>query len=196
MTTVEQQYIDAIHAAGNTGLTQHLEHILDQQTNDERARLEHPGALRGAALWYARRDIAVFPCHPQGKQPATRNGFKDATTDLDQIRAWWDITPDANIGIPTGRSFDVIDVDGYDGVISMWAGPTPLAETLTILGHVSTPRHGGHHLYVPVTGHGNKAAIYPGIDYRGRGGYVIAPPSAGPDGTARYRWIKPLQVGE
>jgi hypothetical protein len=42
-----------------------------------------------AASYYADRGLAVFPLLPQSKVPATPNGFKDATTNADQIQAWW-----------------------------------------------------------------------------------------------------------
>src|SRR5215203_548078 len=68
------------------------------------------------ALWYAVvHDWLVFPLHTPGdggcscgngecrnfgKHPRTPNGFKDATTDPDQIRRWWEQWPSANIGSP------------------------------------------------------------------------------------------------
>jgi len=40
------------------------------------------------ALGYARHGWPVFPCMPGSKEPATRHGFKDASTDPDRITAW------------------------------------------------------------------------------------------------------------
>ena len=71
-----------------------------------------------SAIAYADRfQLPVFPCQPKGKKPLTANGFKDATTDLQQIRIWWSKTPQANIGIPTGRrsGFDALDIDYRHG---------------------------------------------------------------------------------
>ena len=59
-------------------------------------------------------------CERPGKHPRTANGVKDATTDRDQVRAWWKQWPDANIGIAIGRSSGifVVDVDGKSGKAS------------------------------------------------------------------------------
>jgi hypothetical protein len=82
--------------------------------------------LRAAALAYAARGWPVFPCHgirdgrctcgkPEcahpGKHPLTRHGFKDATTDPQQIDRWWTDHPDANVAIATGASSDLIVLD-------------------------------------------------------------------------------------
>lgn len=166
----------------------------DAADAEREARLTRPGALAAAAAWYAGLGAPVFPLIPRGKAPATRHGFKDATTDLQQIRDWWSANPRHNIGLPSGLWFDVIDVDtdpeGPDpgrGFVSLGIcrehGILP-----PVLGVVHTPR-GGRHLYVaPAPGAKNKAGFAPGIDYRGAFGYVAAPPSVGENG-ARYDWL-------
>ena len=47
------------------------------------------GTTLRQALAYARRGWPVFPCLPGQKIPATRHGFRDATTDEQQITAWF-----------------------------------------------------------------------------------------------------------
>lgn len=149
-----------------------------------------PVSLTAAALWYAEQQLAVFPLQPGTKIPYKGSrGCKDATTDPDQVRAWWAADPDANIGLATGTLVDVVDIDGHTGQTSRTRN-WPMFEALTRLGTVSTPRPGGMHLYVPAAGVGNKAGLLPGVDYRGRGGYVVAPPSRTDQGT--YRWLTPL----
>jgi hypothetical protein len=139
--------------------------------------------MRDHALEYAESGIPVFPCRPRGKKPLTEHGFKDATVDAATIRDWWSVEhwPDANIGTPTGISFDVCDVDTEEAL----RGLAALA-----LGHddphgpvVLTCR--GWHFYYAPTGIGNRVEFNGGCDWRGRGGYAIVPPSLH-EGGAEY----------
>jgi hypothetical protein len=145
-------------------------------------------SLGSSALWYAKRGWPVFPLYPNSKQPAISkrdggNGLHDATTDVDQVRAWWTQNPEYNIGLPTGINFDVIDIDGPDGIASLRElGDDVIPE---VHGKVSTPR--GFHIYVEKTGNGNRANVRKGIDYRGEGGYVVGAPSQ--IDFKRYAWV-------
>jgi putative DNA primase/helicase len=139
--------------------------------------------LLDGVLEYAEGGIPVFPCNPD-KKPVTAHGFKDATTDERQIRAWWQKWPRAMIGIPTGvkSGIDVLDldvkpeeyIDGHEFVPN-WADLSPIV--------VETPS-GGHHVYFQSEGkvRCSTDAIAPGVDTRGEGGYVIAAPSRNKDG--------------
>lgn len=183
---------NAVLADGDQGRIDAFLAEVDAHDATREARLTRPGALKGAAEWYAANGIAVFRLQPCDKKPFPGSrGFKDATTNLAQVRAWWTATPDANIGIPTGHGFDVIDIDPP-------AGPLSLLELRDadvvpeVIGRVITPRCGDH-LYVRASGDGNTAGLLPGIDYRGLGGYVVAPPSIGPNGV-RYTWTRPLDL--
>ena len=101
---------------------------------------------------YARRGWRVFPCQWRGarrKQPLTKRGFYDASSDPAQIREWWERSPHALIGSPTGRltGFVVLDMD------SKRAGATGF-DTLAELGFAMLPEtpmahtaSGGLHLY-------------------------------------------------
>lgn len=189
--TLEQRYVAAIET-GNVALRCRLETELDALTYAENDRLNAPDALIKAALWYAKQGVAVFPCEPRGKRPLTTNGFKDASTDPAVIQAWWAKHESANVGAPTGVTFDVVDLDGPEAVGTIYFGdnrPTMPPE----IGHVLTPRTAGHHIYIKPTGRGNKAGFMPHVDYRGKSGYVVLPPSIGANGR-RYRWTKPLDV--
>jgi hypothetical protein len=58
--------------------------------------------LHIAALEFASRGSPVFPCFPISKNPLTDHGFKDASTDPDIIRSWWNKWPSVNLAIATG----------------------------------------------------------------------------------------------
>jgi hypothetical protein len=134
----------------------------------------------------------MFPCVPRGKKPLTPNGFKDATTDLSQIEKWWAHWPEANIAIATGNisGLYVIDVDGEDGRAAflnlLQRLHEPLPQTLVCI----TGR--GFHIYLPLPNGktcpcSTGADEEKGLDVRGDGGYVIAPPSVHESGHL-YEW--------
>lgn len=142
-----------------------------------------------SALWYAEHGLAVFPLRPGLKVPVRgTHGLLEATRDSGQILDWW-AGPFAtrNVGIATGGLVDVIDLDGPTG-ISTWEQSEGWPE---LIGVVATPH--GRHLYIRTTGERSRAAIFPGVDYRGEGGYVVAPPSVLAPGEV-YRWEIPLQI--
>lgn len=128
------------------------------------------------------------------KKPLTPHGCKDAKKDPGAIRAWWKKYPTASIGIATGSASGLVVIDedtdedkGLDGYheVAQWERDNgALPETLRAI----TGR-GGNHLYFHYTGTdiGNRAGILEGVDVRGEGGYVIAPPSMHPNGT-EYHW--------
>jgi hypothetical protein len=150
-----------------------------------------------AALAYASRGWPVLPCEPRGKRPFGRlvvHGLKEATTDPATIEKWWRAEPEANIGLRTGVAFDVIDIDGDEGMTSInqaapWYGEPWDREPTndTIDGPVVVTGRGWH-VYVAVTGHGNRAGLLPHVDWRGKGGYAIAPPALHASGKA-YEWF-------
>jgi len=159
--------------------------LLDQADDAKHALLRRPEALAESARWYAERGIAVFPLQPRSKIPMRGSrGCKDATTDAEKIKAWWEHMPNANIGIATGRQFDVIDVDGPEGFESL----VDLKPIPNVLASVITPRP-GRHIYVKAKpGRKNGTNIKAGVDYRASGGYVVAPPSVNAAGKV-YSWL-------
>jgi Bifunctional DNA primase/polymerase, N-terminal/Primase C terminal 1 (PriCT-1) len=134
--------------------------------------------LIDAALRYADHGWPVFPCW--GKEPATAHGLKDASTGVRQIMRWWGRWPQANIAIRTGRDSGllVLDVDGEQGVESLRALERQHGE-LPRTASAKTPR-GGSHFYFRHPGgeiRNSAGVLGTGLDVRGDGGYVIAPPS-------------------
>lgn len=171
--------------------------------------MTHPTAdLLAAALDYAARGWPVLPLHhpigtgpksgpdrarcscgrdcgAPGKHPRTAHGLDDATVEAETIRHWWERWPSSNIGLRTGVAFDVLDLDGPEALDSLDALAPPDAATITTAMAV-TGR--GIHMYLATTGAGNRAGIAPGIDWRGAGGYVVAPPSLHHLHGDRYSW--------
>lgn len=179
---------------------------LDREDAERKTRLDAPSALADAARWYAAvARWPIFPLRVGGKTPLTAHGFKDATTDERQVNAWWAATPQANIGTPTGLTFDVIDVDGPEGFASLavmrhhHCPPDCCADVTcpgdkTVLGlEVIAKAYtggAGRHLLIPPGGQKNGTRLMAGIDYRGKGGYVVLPPSRHESGRM-YDWIEP-----
>jgi Bifunctional DNA primase/polymerase, N-terminal/AAA domain len=163
------------------------------------------------ALYYARLGWHVFPC--DGKVPLTAcdkdtngekirgtGGFYKASTDEDQIRAWWSEFPEALIAIRAGQASGVfaIDPDGEVGLAN-WAeivakhGDIPRT-------HMHRTPGGGHHLVFkwhadrPVKcSSGEMKGLK--IDVKGQGGYFVAPPSIGKLGK-RYEVADPASFFE
>lgn len=139
------------------------------------------------ALFYGELGLPVHPLGDAGsdraKTPRLKSWQTRATTDPEQIKAFWAKFPNANIGIATGHGVDVLDLDGKDAQELLSSCP----QTPTVL----TGRNGGgRHLYLKSSGMKNGANVHPqikGVDFRGEGGYVVAPPSIHPSGRV-YSW--------
>jgi len=135
-----------------------------------------------AALEYAARGWLVLPLKPGSKAPITRHGFKDASKSKRTIRRWWRKHPDANVGVRTGRESGlvILDVDRHgdaDGEASLAELAREHADVPATL-EVRTP-NGGRHLYFAHPGGEvrSRTGLRPGVDLKGEGGYVVAPPS-------------------
>jgi predicted transcriptional regulator len=130
------------------------------------------------ALSYARRGRPVFPLKPVGKEPLTKRGHLDATTDESRITAWFNRWPNANIGIPTGKrsGFLVLDVDHPPTLDALEAEHGKLPATRT---H-ATGNGGIHYLFRYPAGaeiRNSAGKLGDGLDVRGEGGYIVVPPS-------------------
>jgi hypothetical protein len=155
-------------------------------------------------LTYAKSGIFCFPVHdfsagvcscgnPRCKRPAkhprTANGLKDATTDEKTLRTWWELWPQASIGINCGMSdLIVVDVDVKKGALgfeTMKPLMEQFPEPFSLAPITSTPS-GGRHIWFQGKTRSGQGVIGPGVDVRSEGGYVIAPPSIGEGGS--YDW--------
>jgi hypothetical protein len=130
-------------------------------------------------------------CGQPGKHPLgslVPHGVKDATTNRARVLAWWTRHPQANIGLATGRVFDVLDVDGPAGEQTIRT--LAAAHGLESSGPLVRTGGGGWHYYLAPTGLGNvRPWGLEHVDWRGRGGYVVAPPSRHATGHP-YQWIE------
>jgi hypothetical protein len=165
-----------------------------------------------AALGYAARGIPVYPVHwphtipgetslacscPRGpacdrpaKHPLVRHGLHDATTHAGQLERWWSRWPQANVGLATGVVFDALDVDGPAGLAALHQ----LAGTvgLRLPGPLVATGGGGWHSWFAPTGLGNRPPHgLDHVDWRGKGGCVLVPPSHHISGRP-YRWLRNL----
>lgn len=139
-----------------------------------------------AALMYLSRGWAVIPLEPRGKRPLVSwEAFRSQLPSVETIKTWWAQWPDANIGVITGdiSGIVVLDVDGDAGANSLATVPSipPTVVCQTGRGRHYYFRHPGGAVH-------NAAGLKPGLDRRGDGGYVVAPPSIHESGTP-YRWL-------
>ena len=158
------------------------------------------------AFTYAGNGWPVFPCHTTragacscgiancsspGKHPRVARGLHAASTAVGEVAAWWQRWPTANIGLRTGAESGlvVLDVDPAHG------GSRSIKSLIDRHGSLSdVPRlrtgTGGWHLFFAHPGEpvrNSAGRLGAGLDIRGDGGYVIAPPSIHASGY-RYRW--------
>lgn len=155
----------------------------------------YPTPLEAAQL-YTVFGWRVVPCRPGKKVPALKDWTNVATTSIDQVREWWTGPyKDCGVCIVTGEAsglyvLDVDVADGKQGAATLKAllakrGVAKMPETYT----VRTPS-GGLHFYFKYPKDGrvirNDAGskLGPGLDIRGEGGQVVAPPTPG------YRWAE------
>jgi hypothetical protein len=183
------------------------------------ARLEacHPGqgrrmregnivngiTLTEAALRYAELGYPVFPLSPRSKLPrAGSHGLLDATTDAEQVAAWWRDEPTANIGIRTNGLIvidpDLIDKESNDPKPNPWLTD----DRARLLAAAPTQRTwSGGRQYVfrqPAGKHyrNTDSAIAPNVDTRGDDGYIVAAPSFVRNGkrTGYYQWAEGCEL--
>lgn len=160
--------------------------------------------LLDAALEFAAAGIPVVPLHTPlgpgrcscsracdsiGKHPRLMHGLRDASTDEQQIHSWWRMWPQANLGVVTGVVMDVCDIDTEQGLAAL----LELLGDQGLTGPSVATGSGGWHTWVAPTGLGNRVGLLPGVDWRGRCGYVVAPPSLHATGR-RYRWSRPVDT--
>jgi putative DNA primase/helicase len=158
------------------------------------------------ALRYARHGWRVLPlhcpdaavaggcscrratCESPGKHPRIREWQRQASTDVHDVQRWWGMWPDAGIGIAIPELVVVVDVDARHD------GDSTLAELEEVHGELPATLEcvtggGGTHLWfrTPTALRNTAGLLGPGLDTRGVGGFVVAPPSLHASGS-RYTW--------
>ena len=143
---------------------------------------DHQSHFAKIALSYQARGWIPIPIRPHDKRPLIEwRELQHRRPTEAEITAWWTRWPQANVGIVTGAISGIIalDVDEGANLRGRHMPYTPLVQT----------GRGRHYLFrhpgFPVP---NAVRIEPGLDVRGDGGYVVAPPSIHPSGK-RYEWI-------
>jgi len=141
-----------------------------------------PGVAGGCACHRGRA------CSRPGKHPRTEHGLKDASCDPRRIQAWWHCWQAASIGVavPTGHA--VLDLDDLRATEGLKAEGYALPGTAA----VRTAR--GLHLWYLIEGSDLKptSGIFPHVDLRAPGSFVVAPPSQHSSGAV-YTWTQPLE---
>jgi Bifunctional DNA primase/polymerase, N-terminal len=146
------------------------------------------------ALRLAGEGIAVFPCIYAAKEPATRRGFYDATTNPATIRRWFGGNYPRNLAIRTGQASGVwvLDIDDPDAltVLAERHGPLPATRQ-------SRSSRGYHFWFkttvIPIPCSTGRVAA--DVDVRGELGCAMAPPSVHPTGVV-YEWIDDGPIAE
>jgi hypothetical protein len=141
------------------------------------------------ALRYLKMGLSVIPLRQRGKEPLIPwTEFQTRRMTEEEAKRHFAV-PNVNIGIVTGKisGIVVIDLDGPEGLES--------AKKLNIHTSVQSITGNGKHLWFRVPLNApliqNSVKTHPGLDIRGEGGYIVAPPSVHESGK-RYRWINAL----
>lgn len=143
--------------------------------------------------WNVDKCDCMKQCTSPAKHPRTMHGLKDASCDLAQVVEWWGQWPAANIGVRTGPEscIVVVDIDPRNGGMESWES---LREHHAYEhdGPACLTGGGGMHLYFAHPGEkvmSRSGELAEGVDVKGDGGYVVAPPSVHARGTS-YAWIE------
>lgn len=154
-------------------------------------------------LWWAAEGVCACregaACRRPAKHPRCRGGLESATREPSIIRDWWRRWPTAGVAVATGSTSGgvwVLDVDGALGgrtLVELVRAHGPLGWTLEV--HTGG---GGAHFYfdgssLPGGVPTSAGRLGPGLDVRGEGGYVVAPPSIHASGYA-YQWVNGQDV--
>jgi hypothetical protein len=154
------------------------------------------GSVLEEALYYESLGFSVLPLQDNKRPFFKWEEFQKRRATPEEIKKWWKDYPRAMVGIVTGAisGVVVVDIDKQESKDAVKALiPQELFNPLA-LPICRTPR-GGWHIYFKHPGQtiGNTVNLLPGVDFRGDGGYVVAPPSITGAGGA-YSWLADLSI--
>ena len=138
------------------------------------------------AKWYCKQGFGVIPI--KNKRPIIKwRQYQERQSTIEEIREWWGHTPNAQIGLVTGKhhNLTVVDLDSEDAIskLNEVAGDS----FMTLI--AATPRGGQHWYFRYTPDFANKAGLAEHIDIRNDGGYIVAPPSVNSN-SKPYQWLK------
>ena len=125
---------------------------------------------------YLEAGYSVFPIGKNKKPIVDWEHYQSEFPMIDEIEDWWVKYPNAGIGIVTGNLSNLYVVDGdsidaYKYIKGLIGDIDPTVR--------SKGKNNGWHWWFRGNGHllGNAQRVVSGVDFRGDGGYIVAPPS-------------------
>ncbi len=132
------------------------------------------------AIFHAKQGKKIFRLKTNSKEPAESGWQQKATSDEQTVKAMFNKHPDSNYGILTGpdNGLVVLDIDEKNDVSGSASIIKHISDADLDTYTVSTPSDGRHCYYVSFDPSlKNRTAMLPGVDFRGRGGYIVGPGS-------------------
>lgn len=146
--------------------------------------------LASALMYLNHFDYSVIPICKDSKKPLIKwEQFQKRHPSESELRKWFKDFDSPNIAIVTGSlsGVSVVDIDEPQGEVEM-------EQYITDRPPIAITPRGGKHMYfkTPNVRVNNNVKVIPGCDFRGEGGYIIAPPSDLPSGG--YHWLTPIEL--
>jgi bifunctional DNA primase/polymerase-like protein len=142
---------------------------------------EHGWPLLPGTYWQSDRWTGI-PDAPQTGPCAATAGISEATSDVATVEAWWSERP-YSVLLATGLTVDVLEVSALVGRRVC----TQLREVGMVVPVAATPT--GRWWFAMQAGEALRPelASRPDVALHGRGAWVAAPPSEGPQGVVHWR---------
>ena len=144
-----------------------------------------------AALKYQDIGFSIIPVQKNKKPYISWEKYQKEKAETGLIKEWWNHYPIANVAIVTGEisGLNVVDIDTQKGLDVL----NEMLPDSFVTPTARTPRGGWHYYCLSQNGLGNATGFIKDCDFRGQGGFIIAPPSIGENGKA-YTWLPNLNI--